>query len=58
MKLVYDDPATGVVSAKIRTSEAADRIFDLLQQGADGQACKEAERYLEKHAPELYKRLT
>lgn len=58
VKLVYDEPATGVVSAKIRTSEAADRIFDLLQQGADGQAYKEAERYLEKHAPELYNRLT
>lgn len=37
--------------------EANNRIFDLLQQGADGQAYKEAERYLEKHAPELYSKL-
>ena len=35
-------------------AEANNRIFDLLQQGADGQSYKEAERYLEKHAPELY----
>lgn len=57
IKLVYDDLISGVASTKIRTSEAANRIFDLLQQGADGQSYKEAERYLEKHAPELYNKL-
>lgn len=58
IKLVYDDLVSGVSSTKIRTSEAANRIFDLLQTGVDGQSYKEAARYLEKHAPELYKQLT
>ena len=36
--------------------EANNRIYDLLL-GDDEQAYKEARRYLEKHAPELYKLL-
>lgn len=36
--------------------EAQDRIFDLLL-GDDGQAYKEARKYLERHRPDLIKRL-
>ena len=39
------------------TTSAQDRIFDLLLDD-DGQAHKEARRYLEAHRPDLYKRLT
>ena len=36
--------------------EAQDRLFDILL-GDDGQAWKEAERYLERTRPDLYQRL-
>ena len=46
----------GEVVERARLEEAESRLFDMCL-GDDGQAWKEAERYLERHRPDLFERL-
>jgi len=49
-------PIEGVGSAAPPFREVCDRLFDMLL-GDDGQAWSEAERFLKRHAPDLYQRI-